>query len=110
MDEFLVILAEHATPEQRRAITGMLELLQSISERVFIARGGEAAHGSLAVQRGVELVLRPGQTSAKLPKLSDSEDLFARGWLARQGMKKQRIGEGLDWDTPPMTPPAREKS
>jgi hypothetical protein len=44
----------------------------------------------------------------ELSGLSEAEDLFARGWLARQGAKEQRIGEGLDWDTPPMTPPARK--
>ena len=73
-------------------------------------RGDEAGAGRIAPQEGVELVLRPGQTSAELPRLSDSEELFAQGWLVRQGVKKQRIGEGLDWDTPPMTPPAREKA
>ena len=40
-----------------------------------------------------------------LPQLNDAESLFAQAWLSRQGQVKQRRGDGLDWDTPPMLPP-----
>jgi hypothetical protein len=55
---------------------------------------------------GVAQVMTGREDVGTLPALSDAESLFASAWLARMGPeKKRRIGEGLDWDHPPMTPP-----
>lgn len=38
--------------------------------------------------------------------LSESEELFVRGWQQRQrGGKRERPGEGLSWDAPGFLPP-----
>jgi hypothetical protein len=105
MSEILVILSPMATAENRQAIQRIAPPMQSISGRVFLAQIQPAALAQLHSMPGVAQVLTGTGGSAALAGLDEAETLFAQAWVSRQGQTKQRIGEGLDWDTPPMLPP-----
>ena len=103
MSELLVILSHTATRDDREAIVKLAPPTQSISDRVWIAQATELPQ--LRAAKGIAAALTGTEPATALPALSDSETLFAQAWLANRTQKKRRIGEGLDWDTPPMTPP-----
>ncbi|HEX2828920.1 MAG TPA: hypothetical protein VHP37_21400 [Burkholderiales bacterium] len=103
MPEVLVILATSATDAQRAAVISAAPAAQTISQRVFTSAGGNAAQ--LRSMAGIAAVLTGGEPVESLPTLSDTEALFAHAWLSRAGQTKQRPGDGLSWDTPPMVPP-----
>jgi hypothetical protein len=103
--EILVILSPHVTAADREGVVRLAPPTQSISERVFIAQAGDVVAAQLRALPGVHQVFTGGEGAGTLPPLSDSEALFAQAWMSSKAQKKQRLGEGLDWDTPPMTPP-----
>ena len=103
MPEVLIILATSVTAAQRDAVARVAPAAQTISDRVFTSTGADAAQ--LRTMPGVAAVLTAGAPAQSLPQLSDSEMLFAQAWLSRAGQTKQRPGDGLNWDTPPMIPP-----
>jgi len=105
MSEVLVILSPRATPEDRKQIARLAAPTQSISERVYVAQSNPGVLAQLRSAPGIALVLTGSEGVGGLPSLSEEEALFVRAWIAGRQPKKQRIGEGLDWDTPPMTPP-----
>jgi hypothetical protein len=105
MQEILIILEKGIAKPQREAVTRAAPPAQSVSERVFIARAGEGSADRIRAMPGVAMVLTGADADAALPGMSDAESLFAQAWLSRAGQVKQRPGEGLDWDTPPMQPP-----
>ncbi len=104
MSEILVILHAIATPEQRKEIARIAPPVQSISERVFLAQGDRPLE-QLRDLPGISQVFDGSEGAGRLPALDSAEALFAQAWFSSRGQKKRRIGEGLDWDTPPMTPP-----
>ena len=104
MPEVLVILESRISDAARQAVTRAAPPLQSISERVFTASADDVGLARLRSMPGVATVIGSKETQP-LPPLSDTESLFAEAWLSRQGQVKQRRGEGLNWDTPPMQPP-----
>ena len=103
MSEVLVVIGPAATEPQRQAVMRAAPAVQIISPRVFTSVTADAAR--LRSMPGVGVVLTGGEAVASLPQLDESEALFAQAWLSRTGKSKQRPGEGLDWDTPPMIPP-----
>jgi hypothetical protein len=105
MAEVLVILEPSINEAAREAVTRAAVPTQSISNRVFTAIVDDTALPRLRSMPGVANVLSSAQHAQNLPQLNDAESLFAQAWLSRQGQAKQRRGEGLDWDTPPMLPP-----
>src|SRR4051812_1438335 len=103
MSEVLVILAPTASLEDRNVIAKLAPPAHSISDRVWLAQ--TTALPQLRATRGIGAVFTADDPATALPALNDSETLFAQGWLSGRAQKKRRIGEGLDWDSPPMTPP-----
>lgn len=104
MPEVLVILEPSISEAARQAVTRAAAPAQSISNRVFTATADTSALTRLRSMPGVARVIGPGD-QYDLPPLDDAESLFVQAWLSRQGQVKQRLGDGLNWDTPPMQPP-----
>jgi hypothetical protein len=105
MAEVLVILEASISSADRGAVARAAAPIQSISERVYTAIVNDSALPGLRSMSGVARVIAGGAQTRDLPALNDTESLFAAAWLSRQGEAKQRIGDGLNWDTPPMQPP-----
>lgn len=105
MSEVLLILDPSITKAKREAILRAAPVRQSISNRVFLATVSEAAFTNLRSMAGIAKVLTGAETAQNLPQLDAAESLFVQAWLSTRGQIKQRPGEGLDWDTPPMLPP-----
>lgn len=103
MPEVLIILEPAATDTQRAAVAQAAPAAQTISNRVFTSVSGDVAR--LRSMPGVAAILTGGASAQSLPQLNDHELLFAQAWLSRAGQTKQRPGDGLNWDTPPMVPP-----
>jgi len=105
MPEVLVILEPAISDAARAAVTRTAAATQSVSDRVYIAVADEATLARMRSMAGVATIMSGGEHARTLPPLSDAESLFVQAWLSRQGEVKQRRGDGLDWDTPPMQPP-----
>ena len=105
MPEVLVILQSSITQADREAVIRAAPATQSISNRVFLAAASDAALAGLRSMAGIARVLSGAEPAQSLPQLDDAESLFVQAWLSSRGQIKQRRGEGLDWDTPPMLPP-----
>jgi hypothetical protein len=105
MIEVLLILQLSITKTDRDAILRVAPATQSISNRVFLADASDAALSNLRSMAGIARVLTGAEPAQNLPQLEDDESLFIQAWLSTRGQVKQRRGEGLDWDTPPMLPP-----
>ena len=73
--------------------------------RVFLAAASDTALANLRSMAGIASVLTGAEPAQSLPQLDDAESLFVQAWLSSRRQGKQRRGEGLDWDTPPMLPP-----
>ena len=105
MPEVLVILEASVTEAHRQAVTRAAPPTQSISNRVFTTDANDSALPRLRSMPGVSSIIGGAGQAPNLPQLTDAESLFVEAWLSRRGQVKQRRGEGLDWDTPPMSPP-----
>jgi len=105
MPEVLVILEPSVAEAARGAITRAAVPTQSISNRVYIAVADDAVVSRLRSMPGIATIIVSGEHATTLPPLNEAEALFAQAWLSRQGQVKERRGDGLDWDTPPMQPP-----
>lgn len=105
MSEVLLILQPSITKANREAVLRAAPATQSISNRVFLAAASDAALANLRSMAGIARVLTGAEPTQSLPQLDDAESLFVQAWLSTRGQVKQRRGEGLDWDTPPMLPP-----
>jgi hypothetical protein len=109
MAEFLVILQLSITKTEREALLRLAPPTQSISNSAYLAVGSEAVPASLRSMAGVAVVLTGKEPAPQLPHLDDAESLFVQAWLSTRGQVKQRLGDGLDWDTPPMLPPDQKR-
>jgi hypothetical protein len=105
MPEALVILDASIAAEDREAVLRAVPVTQSIAGRVFLTAANDATLARLPSMAGVALVLTGAEPAPSLPPLDEAASLFVGAWLSSRGQVKQRRGEGLDWDTPPMTPP-----
>lgn len=105
MPEVLIVMDRAPATTDREAVLRVARVTQSISNRVFEAEVGGDALAKLQSMSGVARVFTGAEPAQSLPQLDDAESLFVQAWLSRQGQVKQRRGEGLDWDTPPMLPP-----
>lgn len=105
MSEVLIVLDDSITDTDREAVLRVAPVTQSISERVFLASVEDAALANLRSMAGIAKVVAGAEPARSLPQLEDGESLFVQAWLSKRGQVKQRRGEGLDWDTPPMLPP-----
>ena len=108
MQDVLLILHPQVSPADRAAIDRAARATQTISNRVFVAAVA-AGPEVLRAMPGVARVVTGGEAVETLPPLDEAESLFVRGWLSARGPAKQRHGEGLDWDTPPMLPPDQKR-
>jgi hypothetical protein len=107
MCELLIILHLWILPADREVVMRAAPATQMVSSRVFLANLHPDAVAQIRSMPGVAAVLTGAEQNPRLPPLDEAETLFVRAWISRQGVVKQRIGEGLDWDTPPMQPPDR---
>lgn len=105
MPEVLIVLDPSITKADREAAFRVAPVTQSISNRVFLAAVNDAALAHLRSMAGIARVVTGAEPTQGLPQLDYEESLFVQAWLSRHGQVKQRRGEGLDWDTPPMLPP-----
>jgi hypothetical protein len=105
MAEALVILEAAIPRTARDAVIRTAAATQSVSDRVYITAASDAALARLQSMPGVARVLTRAEQMQHLPPLNDAETLFVEAWMSTRGQTKQRRGEGLDWDTPPMIPP-----
>ena len=105
MPEVLVILEPSVSAAARASIARTAAPAQSISKRVYIAVVEDSVVPRLRSMPGVSTIISSGERAQSLPPLDEAESLFAQAWLTKQGPAKQRRGDGLDWDTPPMQPP-----
>jgi hypothetical protein len=103
--EVLIILDPFFTKTDREAVLRVAPVTQSISNRVFLAAVSDAVLANLRSMAGIARVVTGSEPTQSLPTLDDAESLFVQAWLSKYGQVKQRRGEGLDWDTPPMLPP-----
>jgi hypothetical protein len=103
-------------PEQLIIITGQLpdktlnslrqryNITQSVSKRVFLARGQPSASGP--VPEGLHAFSTADIPDEILSSLDQRESIFVAAWQLRlQAPAKKRAGEGLDWDAPGFKPP-----
>ena len=103
-------------PEQLIVITGQLpdetvnglreryRVTQSVSKRVFLARG--QPDPGWPAPTGVHVFSTPDIPDEILRALDPSESLFVAAWRLRlQAPPKRRPGDGKDWDTPGFDPP-----
>lgn len=105
MAEALIILQRSVSADERAAIARVASVRQSISDRVFVADIAGQGLDDLRATAGIDRVMTGSEPDDTLPAMTDTEDLFVRGWLLSRRAVKSRPGEGLDWDTPPMLPP-----
>jgi hypothetical protein len=105
MSEVLIVMDRAAADADREAVLRVARVTQSISNRVFEAEVSDDALTKLQSMAGVARVVTGAEPAQNMPQLEDAESLFVQAWLNRRGQVKQRLGEGLDWDTPPMLPP-----
>lgn len=105
MSEVLIILDPSITKVDREAVLRVAPVTQSISNRVFLGAVNDAALANLRSMAGIARLVTGAEPTKSLPPLDDAESLFVHAWLSKRGQVKQRRGEGLDWDTPPMIPP-----
>ncbi len=105
MAEVLIVMDRAAADADREAVLRLARVKQSIANRVFEAEVSDEALAKLQSMAGVARVITGGDPAQNVPQLDDAESLFVQAWLSRRGQVKQRIGEGLDWDTPHMLPP-----
>lgn len=113
-EELLVVMSEGAADDAGPQLLGGFPIVHAVSPRVFViessADGSSAAVEALP---GVAAVSEGGVASEILEGLDETEALFVAAWSRRRGeSKKQRRGEGLDWDAvgfePPDLPPELE--
>jgi hypothetical protein len=107
MAELLIILQLWILPADLEAVMRVAPATQMVSSRVFLANLNPEAVAQISSMPGIAAVLTGAERNPSLPALDEAESLFVRAWLSRQGVVKQRRGEGWDWDTPPMQPPDR---
>jgi hypothetical protein len=105
MPEVLIILEDSIATAEREAIIRNASPTQSISDRVYLAVPSEIAIDALRSTAGVATVLTGSEPVQCLPSLDEAESLFVQAWVSARGQVKQRRGEGVNWDTPPMLPP-----
>lgn len=105
MSDFLVVLDSSITNADREAVQRVAPAAQSVSNRVFLSAGSDATAASVRSMNGVSVVLTGTEPAPPNLRLDDAETLFLQAWLSTRGKVKQRRGDGMDWDTPPMLPP-----
>jgi len=107
MSEVLIVLEPSVAKADREAVIRVAPVTQSISNRVFQADVNDDVLANLRSMAGIARVVTGAgaEPTRNLPQLDDAESLFVQAWLSRRGQVKQRRGDGLDWDTPPMLPP-----
>ena len=110
--EALVILSPSAPADVAATVQAQARLTQRLPERLLVVEAGPLGVQRLRELPGVAAVLTSG--ADKMPDgLEPGEVLFVEAWATRQRAgKRDRLGEGLDWDAPgfqPPDPPARPR-
>lgn len=104
--ESLEAVVVAAGPHKVREVVGSAgRITQSISDRVAIVELTATSAAELAREENVaEVVVRGARPATE--DFDVSEQLFVDAWLTQvPEEKKQRSGEGLDWDAPGHSPP-----
>jgi hypothetical protein len=102
--EFMLILGADDSPGNHG---GRYRVTQKVSPRVLLIQPvGGITKEELHSLNGVTTVLAPGERPAAEIRatLTDTEALFADAF-AQRSQSKQRLGEGLAWDTEGFLPP-----
>jgi hypothetical protein len=97
----LVFLDENTDVE---VLDGQATVIHSASSRMHIIRTSSATRAQLAVLPGVVCI-----TDTELPpeyaqRLNSQESIFAEAFAVRE-TSKERLGDGLPWDSPGFEPP-----
>lgn len=101
--EILVVFPYEDQSKQR--VTELCgRVVQTLSKRVFVCEA-DGDPSSLKDAGGI-VVASERDLDRLTSKLPSTERMFARAWL-RKTLKsgKSRIGDGLEWDTPPFKAP-----
>jgi len=109
--EDLLILSEKRSQALRSQIVGnRLHIVQEASPRVVVVEGERDRLDAVARQPGVtsasDHLRRRDEAALASPDLDTGERLFVKAWLSRQrGTVKERVGDGLPWDSPGFSAP-----
>ena len=109
MAEALIIAEPAALESVWRDVSALVDVTQRLPPRLAIVQGDEGALAKLRDVSGIVVVTSgdvPDQISSVL---SESERLFAQGWVLGRS-PKQRKGDGLAWDADGFLPPDRPPS
>lgn len=113
-EELLVVMSEGSADGAGPQLLDGYPIIHAVSRRVFVVETpADASSTDIAALPGVAAVSEGGVDSEILEGLDETEALFVAAWSRRRGeSKKQRRGEGLDWDAagfePPDLPPESE--
>jgi hypothetical protein len=106
-EELLIVMSEGATGDAGSELFDGYPIVHAVSRRVFVVETpADASSTDIAALPGVAAVSEGGVASEILEGLDETEALFVAAWSRRRGeSKKQRRGEGLDWDAAGFEPP-----
>jgi hypothetical protein len=109
MPEALIVVEPAAHESVWRDVGALVAVTQRLPPRLAIVQGDEGALARLRDVSGI-VVVTSGDVPDQLSSgLSESERLFAHGWVLGRS-PKQRPGDGLAWDAEGFLPPDRPRS
>lgn len=105
--ELLIVFDDEKAKEALAEVSRRCAVTQVVSRRVVVVRH---AQGELSERLGsipgVATVATAEVPSEVFAGLDETESLFVAAWMSRKTQpKKDREGEGLDWDAPGFKPP-----
>ena len=106
--ELLVVLDRHDAQRHQQALADAANarVTQIASSRLVVLEAESSAISALAALPGVEGVYEAPVPDEVIERLEEPEALFARAWQMRQQRpRRERRGEGLDWDAEGLEPP-----
>ena len=103
--EHLVIVTGKEPEQIFMRLSRQLTVTQRVSSRVFLVSGAQPVV-NVPEPEGVHIFSTEEVPAEILNSLDEKESLFVSAWQTRlQQSRKQRPGEGLDWDHPGFKPP-----
>jgi hypothetical protein len=113
-EELLIVMSEGSADDAGPQLLDGFPIVHAVSRRVFVIETPvDAGSTEIDALPGVAAVSEGGLAPEILEGLDETEALFVKAWSRkREESKKQRRGEGLDWDAvgfdPPDPPPEFE--
>ena len=103
--EHLVIVTGKEPEQIFMRLSRQITVTQRVSSRVFLVSGAQPVV-NVSEPEGVHIFSTPEVPAEILNSLDEKESLFVSAWQTRlRQSRKQRPGEGLDWDHPGFKPP-----